>query len=240
MILRRWVSPGDVLFLNFAYEEDPPMGLELEPADERDRGCIRLYHATASQVDLNRKKVLEIGCGHGGGASYIKRHVGPASYTGLDLNPSGITFCNKRHTLPGLDFVQAMPRTRPSPTGPLPLWSMSNPRITMTRPPSSAKWPARCAREAISCTPTARPPPALKSGSMLANAPLRKLSRRDINAETMRGMEKHSQHRVDTIERHAPSFLRNALRDGAPVAGGNYQGLKAVTTTYRVHLFVKD
>jgi fatty-acid O-methyltransferase len=48
MILTRWVSRDDVLFLNFAYEEDPPMGLELEPADERDRGCIQLYHATAS------------------------------------------------------------------------------------------------------------------------------------------------------------------------------------------------
>jgi len=61
----------------------------------------------------------------------------------------------------------------------------------------------------------------------LVDAPLRKLSQRDINAETMRGMEMHSQHRVDTIERRAPSFLRNTLRDGAPVA-------------YRVHLFVKD
>ena len=29
----------------------------------------------------------------------------PASYTGLDLNPAGIEFCQKRHNLPGLDFV---------------------------------------------------------------------------------------------------------------------------------------
>ena len=37
----------------------------------------------------------------------------------------------------------------------------------------------------------------------LVDAPLRKLSQRDINAETMRGMEMHSQHWVDTIDRRA-------------------------------------
>jgi fatty-acid O-methyltransferase len=120
---------------------------------------------------------------------------------------------------------------------------MSNPRITTpTRPPSSAKWPACCARGGhflyIDCQPAAG---VEVWEATLAEAPLRKLSQRDINAETMRGMEKHSQHWVDTIERHAPSVLRNTLRDGAPVAGGkHYQGLKAGTTTYRVHLFVKD
>ena len=57
----------------------------------------------------------------------------------------------------------------------------------------------------------------------------------------MRGIEKYSQHWLDTIERRAPSFLRNTLRDGAPVPGGKHnQGLKEGTTTYRVHLFVKD
>ena len=27
-------------------------------------------------------------------------------YTGLDLNPTGIKFCQKRHQVAGLDFVQ--------------------------------------------------------------------------------------------------------------------------------------
>ncbi|CPR12743.1 methyltransferase [Mycobacterium bohemicum DSM 44277] len=35
------------------------------------------------------KKVLEVSCGHGGGASYLTRSQHPASYTGLVLSPAG-------------------------------------------------------------------------------------------------------------------------------------------------------
>ena len=82
------------------------MALPLAASDEPNRFCIQLYHRTATQVDLSGKRVLEVGCGHGGGASYLMRTLHPASYTGLDLNPAGIAFCRKRHNLPGLDFVQ--------------------------------------------------------------------------------------------------------------------------------------
>lgn len=64
------------------------MALPLSESDEPNRYCIQLYHQTASQVDLTGKEVLEVSCGAGGGASYIARNLGPASYTGLDLNPA--------------------------------------------------------------------------------------------------------------------------------------------------------
>jgi SAM-dependent methyltransferase len=102
----RYHSAEDVVFLNFGYEEDPPMALPLAASDEANRFCIQLYHRTATQVDLSGKRVLEVGCGHGGGASYLMRTLRPASYTGLDLNPAGIDFCRKRHNLAGLDFVR--------------------------------------------------------------------------------------------------------------------------------------
>ena len=72
----------EVLFLNYAYETDPPVGLPLEPADEPNRACIQLYHHVATQVDLRGKDVLEVSCGHGGGASWLTRTLHPASYTG--------------------------------------------------------------------------------------------------------------------------------------------------------------
>lgn len=94
-----------MVFLSWGYEEDPPMALPLAESDEADRCFIQLYHRVAIQVDLAGKQVLEVSCGHGGGASYLVRSLGPASYTGLDLNSTGIDFCRKRHHLPGLDFV---------------------------------------------------------------------------------------------------------------------------------------
>ena len=37
-----------LLFLNMAIEEDPPMALPLDGADEPNRYPIQLYHATAN------------------------------------------------------------------------------------------------------------------------------------------------------------------------------------------------
>ena len=95
----------DVVFLNWGYEEDPPMGLPLAPSDEPNRYYIQLYHRTASQADLRGTQVLEVSCRHGGGAAYLVRTFRPASYTGLDFNPDGVAYARKRHNVAVLDFV---------------------------------------------------------------------------------------------------------------------------------------
>ena len=71
--LTRRLRNEDVLFLNYAFETDPPVGLPLGAADEPNRACIQLYHHVASQVKLQGREVLEVSCGHGGGASWITR-----------------------------------------------------------------------------------------------------------------------------------------------------------------------
>ena len=107
--LTRRLRGDEVLFLNYAFASEPPAGLVLDPADEPNRACIQLYHHVASQVELRGKEVLEVSCGHGGGASWITRTMQPAAYAGLDLNPTGIRFCQQRHAVSGLTF-------RPLPT----------------------------------------------------------------------------------------------------------------------------
>ena len=44
------------------------MALPLAESEEPDRYFIQLYHRVATQVDLTGKRVLEVSCGHGGGA----------------------------------------------------------------------------------------------------------------------------------------------------------------------------
>ena len=105
----------ELLFLNYGYEEDPPMALPLAPPDEHNRYCFQQYHLTAAQVELKGKRVLEVGCGHGGGASYLMRTLHPASFTGLDLNPAAIALCRKKHMLAGLDFVRGDAEDLPFP-----------------------------------------------------------------------------------------------------------------------------
>src|SRR6476646_8105073 len=52
----RRILVDDVLFLNYGYEEDPPMALPLAATDEPNRFCIQLYHRTATQADLTGKR----------------------------------------------------------------------------------------------------------------------------------------------------------------------------------------
>src|SRR5215471_8345441 len=104
--LTRRLRGEEVLFLNYAYEEEPPMAIPLSPEDETNRACIQLYHHVATQAPLRGKNILEVSCGHGGGAAYLTRTFQPLRYTALDLNPTAIQFCQEHHELPNLVFQQ--------------------------------------------------------------------------------------------------------------------------------------
>ena len=117
-LISRWWMKEDVVFLNWGYEEDPPMGLPLAPEDEPNRYGIQLYHRTATEADISGKQVLEVSSGHGGGAAYLVRTLHPASYTGLDFNPDGVKFAQERHNLPGLILCKATPKACLFPMSP--------------------------------------------------------------------------------------------------------------------------
>ena len=53
----RRVRAHEVDFLNYAYEESPPMGLPLPAADEAFRANIQLYHHVAQAADLRGARV---------------------------------------------------------------------------------------------------------------------------------------------------------------------------------------
>ena len=80
--------------------------LELEKEDEPERYCLNLYHQDVEGNDIEGKELLEVGCGRGGGASYISRYLHPKSYIGLDLSKKAIKFCNANYDVPGLTFIR--------------------------------------------------------------------------------------------------------------------------------------
>lgn len=98
------IGDDPVIFLNYGYI--PPEGetLALQPEDEPNRTAIQLYHHVASGADLADKNVLEVSCGHGGGASFIKRYHKPRSYTAIDQNTKAIERNRKTHGALGIDF----------------------------------------------------------------------------------------------------------------------------------------
>jgi SAM-dependent methyltransferase len=105
---------GEVRFMNYGYQSPiGPIALSLHPEDEPDRYCIQLYNRLISNVDLKDRRILEVGCGRGGGTYFFARYFGPAQATGIDITHRAIRFCQNAYSLPHLDFrlgnAQALP-----------------------------------------------------------------------------------------------------------------------------------
>lgn len=230
----------DVVFFNFGYEEDPPLGLELEASDEPNRYCIQLYHQTASQVDLTGKKVLEVSCGGGGGASYIVRQLGPASYTGLDLNPANIELCQKMHKLPGLEFVQGDAQNLPFPDETFD--AVVNVEASHQYPdfPGFLNEVARVLRPGghFLYTDSRRNPVVAGWETALAATELNKLAQRDIGAEAKRGLDANTRRSQERIARYAPALLSSLTRYAVSLLDRDLK--RGGGFTYRIYLFQKD
>lgn len=245
--LTRRLRQEEVLFLNYAFETEPPMGLPLTSADEPNRACIQLYHQVATRVELAGKRVLEVSCGHGGGASYLTRTLHPASYTGLDLNPAGIRFCRDRHQVPGIDFVQGDAQRLPFPEGDFD--AVINVEASHCYP-DFPRFLAEVAR-------------VLRPGGHLlyadfrfsdggisddyadweqafAAAPLRQLQTRVINTEVLRGMDLNSARSLALLTQHLPKFMHTLGRDFAGIQGSRvYNALRDGGLSYRSYCFQK-
>ena len=240
---RRLGTQGDVVFLNWGYEEDPPMGLPLDEADEANRYSIQLYHQTANQIDLSGKKVLEISCGHGGGASYLMRTMHPASYTGLDFNSAAIDFCRKRHNLPGLDFVQGDAENLPFADGSFD--SVINVEASHIYPNVQHFFSevARVLRPGGYFLYTDFISRANLPGieAALAKPPLRMVSEKIIDEQVLRGLKENSPRSIELINRHLPIFLHRFGREFAVVEGSMFfKDLGCGELSYRTYCLTRD
>lgn len=235
----RRFGADDVLFLNYGYEEDPPMALPLTTPDEPDRFSIQLYHRTATQADdLSGKKVLEVGCGHGGGASYLTRTLKPTTYTGLDLNPDAITFNRQRHNVPGLEFTEGDAEN-------LPFGDQTFDAVINVE--SSIHYPhfrrflgevARVLRPGghFLYTDGRFRAHIADWEAALADAPMRMLAQRGINAEVVRGMERNSPRWEDVIGGHRFSRAGCQCVQGSMI----HRKLQSGKFSYRMYCFTKE
>jgi SAM-dependent methyltransferase len=230
----------DVVFFNFGYEEDPPMALPLAGSDEPNRFGIQLYHLTATQVDLTGKRVLEVSCGAGGGASYIVRTLRPATYTGLDLNPASIDFCRKRHNLPGLDFVQGDAEN-------LPFADQTFDAVINVEAahqyPNFPRFLAEVARVLrpgghFLYTDSRRHRAITEWETALADAPMRLISERAIEDEVKRGLRENSRRSLDVISHRAPTFVHGLIRYG--IGALDWELRRAGGFAYRMYCFARD
>lgn len=106
--LAKEIPENDVRFMNYGYipgEEEK----KLYPLRE-DNGIqkfeLQMYHFLIAKVKMEKKYILEVGCGRGGGASYIAEHFNPESYIGMDISINAIDLANKLYSTHNLKFIE--------------------------------------------------------------------------------------------------------------------------------------
>jgi acyl transferase domain-containing protein/SAM-dependent methyltransferase len=92
-------------FLNYGYV---PRGGGDEarvdvPAGVFNASSVRLVLELVGPVDLGGRRLLDVGCGRGGAASFMAERLG-ADVTGVDLSPEAIAFCRRAHRHPQVRF----------------------------------------------------------------------------------------------------------------------------------------
>jgi ubiquinone/menaquinone biosynthesis C-methylase UbiE len=212
----------DSPFLNYGYVplDSNVIGLKLDPDDESDRFSIQLYFRVAGGRDLRGKDVLEIGCGRGGGASFIARYLHPASLAGVDLSGRAVRYCRRRHRTERLTFLRGEADHLPLP---------SNSFDVVVNVESSHCYPsferflgevARVLRpngvflfaDVRSREDVARVRDQIKEWFTVVEEEL-------ITANVVRALELDSDRRLLLIQKRAPRFLHNALQAFASVNG---------------------
>ncbi len=101
-------TAGNFIFMNYGYQDENDTLLSLDKQDEPFRYYIQLYNHVVKDIDLHDKKLLEIGCGRGGGGAFLLRYKHPKSYTGIDLSETAIARCKQQFKFNNAKWLQGL------------------------------------------------------------------------------------------------------------------------------------
>jgi len=239
LFMKRWYTfinradvEGVLRFMNYGYHSDSEIvGLSVE--DEPERYPIQLYHHLASYADLHGKDLLEVGCGRGGGLSYIVRHMEPGSARGVDLNKDAIDFCRTAYPQVSFDVMDA--QNLKFPDGSF---------DTVINVESSHRYPdfARFLREAHRVL---RPAGCFLFADFrysreidavfddIRHAGFRAARSETINDEVLAALRMDSDRRIRLVERYLPPIIRGAALEFAGTPGTRlFRSLEHRTRSY--------
>ena len=218
------IGGAGLTFLNYGY--CPPEGptLTLKPEDEGNRPSIQLYHHVASGCDLAGKSVLEVSCGHGGGASFVKRYHRPASYAAIDQNPKAINSNRKTHAALGIDFRTGDAQALDFPDNHFD--AVINVEASHCYPHQDAFFRSayRVLRPGGHLLYADFRPPlfADKLQNDILAAGFQIESKQDITADVVRALRLTSNHHRELAHQLAPKILHNFVENFAAVEGTNF------------------
>lgn len=105
----RAIRHDDFVYMNLGYADldGRTSAIRLEEPGQLHHLSDQLYQHVAGAVDLGGQEVLEIGCGRGGGSSYLMQHLKPKTLTAVDISHVTIERCKQTHKISGLSFMRA-------------------------------------------------------------------------------------------------------------------------------------
>ncbi len=200
--------------MNYGFAFDERAGApDLLEEDETERYCAQLYHAVASQVDMEGQRLLDVGSGRGGGTFHVHRYLKLASTVGLDQASSAVEFCRKTYGgTGGLEFTCGDAMDIPFPEGEF---------DTVLNVESSHCYPDR--QEFFAGVFRTLKPgghflytdfnaPGERAGRELVNVGFDDLIETDITKNVVRGLLLDQKRRVQEIEKRFPVGTRKVAR----------------------------
>ncbi|HBB92060.1 MAG: hypothetical protein A2X22_10110 [Bacteroidetes bacterium GWF2_49_14] len=219
-IINKLDKNAEVIFMNYGFE-DGLNPVKLQPSDELNRYPIQLYNQLVSGHSLTDKHILEIGCGRGGGLTFIHKFFKPASSTGIDRDPTAIEFCRKHHKAPGLIFAQGDAQSINLPDNSFDLIINVESCHLYDRIDLFLKEVQRLLKpNGIFLLTDFRTSQKLSELILqLETSGMVPLSQKDVTAAVLRGLELDDMRRMNLISRLVPSFMRWIAKDFSGVKG---------------------
>lgn len=225
---------NEIIFMNYGYHNEDEK-IMLNEKDEINRYSIQLYHRLARMTEIEGKNIAEIGCGRGGGLSYITRTFNPSSALGIDLNAKAVNFANKHYKIPTLKFSQgnAMQLNIPDATMDVVLNVESSHRyhhmeafldevFRVLRPGGYFLITDFRPKETYE---TVLKQIELKKFNLIHDS--------IINKEVLKALNLDTPRRAELVERYAPLFLKNHIHDFAGNTGSpNYKKIESGAYVY--------
>lgn len=234
----------DWKFMNYGFVAlEPEVNtLELAEEDESNRYFIQLYHYVASAVNLKGKQVLEVGSGRGGGAAYIARYLKPDTMIGIDFSDNNIQLSRQMYQLPNLSFQQGDAEALP----------FENNVFDVVLNVESSHCYGSMERFVQEVSRV------LKSGGIFSWADLRPINEvvalqqifersglkliktTEITRNVLRALDLINEPKQSLIEKHVPSFLKEAFQDFAGVKDSQvYEAFQTGKLVYLSYVFEK-
>lgn len=224
-VMSRFIFSGEpIAFLNYGYADDnTEMFREnLKAPDREDHLSIRLYSRLLDEIPIAHKRVMDVGCGRGGGSSYIARYLRPAEIIGVDFSTRSIAFCNRHHKVENLQFrVGDAENLRFEPNSFDVIVNVESSHAYSDESAFFASARRILAPNGLLCFCDVRPSNRLvELEKKIDESQLQLVWKSDISTNVLRALRLGSESRTQMIRQTFPKVMQQSAFDWAGVEGG--------------------